>query len=173
MQSTLGLCLEIRKSSSLLISAFSDAGWAGCSDDRRSIGDFAIFLGSNVISWNARKQATVSRSSTEAEYKALANATTEVIWIQSVLGELKVPQSQIPRLRCEDLGATYLSANPRFHGRTKHLEVDYHFVCERVACRQLDIRFISSADLVFDGFTKTLDVQKLQELRCNLNLLTL
>jgi hypothetical protein len=59
----------------MLISGFSDADWAGSIDDRRFTGGFAIFLGSNLVSWSARKQPTVSRSSTEAEYKAVANAT--------------------------------------------------------------------------------------------------
>ena len=73
-----------------MISAFSDADWAGCSDDRRSTGGFAVFLGAILVSWQAKKQATVSRSSTEAEYKSLANATAEVIWVQSLLDELGV-----------------------------------------------------------------------------------
>ena len=73
--------LLIRKKSPLIVSGFSDADWAGCRDDRRSTGGFVIFLGSNVISWSARKQPTVSRSSTEAEYKSMANATAEMIWV--------------------------------------------------------------------------------------------
>jgi hypothetical protein len=72
----------------MLISAFSDSDWAGSLDDRRSTGGFAIYLGSNLISWNARKQATVSRSSTEAEYKAIANATAEVMWIQTLMRDI-------------------------------------------------------------------------------------
>jgi len=75
----------------LLISAFSDADWAGCVDDRRSTSGFAVFLGENLVSWSARKQATVSRSSTEAEYKVLANATAEIMWIQTLLQEFGVP----------------------------------------------------------------------------------
>jgi histone deacetylase 1/2 len=70
LQGTTSLGLRLSKSSSTSVSAFSDADWAGCPDDRRSTGDFAVFLGSKLISWSARKQATVSRSSTEAEYKA-------------------------------------------------------------------------------------------------------
>jgi hypothetical protein len=75
----------------------------------------------------------VSRFSTEAEYKSLANATTEVMWIQTLLDELGASQSNVAVLWCDNIGAMYLSANPVFHARTKHIEVDYHFVRERVA----------------------------------------
>jgi histone deacetylase 1/2 len=90
IQGTLKVGLTFQKSASSLLSAFSDAYWAGCLDDRRSTGGFAVFFGPNLISWSARKQATVSRSSTEAEYKALANATTKLIWVEALLRELGV-----------------------------------------------------------------------------------
>jgi hypothetical protein len=154
----------------MLVSAFSDADWAGCPDDRRSTCGFAVFLGHNLISWSARKQATVSRSSTEAEYKSLANATAGVMWVQTLLTELGIPHPMAARLWCDNMGATYLSANPVFHARTKHIEVDYHFVRERVARRLLDIRFIPTGDQVADGFTKPLTVRQLEAFRNNLNL---
>jgi hypothetical protein len=131
--SDLGLC--ITKTVSSLLSAFSDADWAGNPDDRRSTGGYAILFGGNLISWSSRKQPTVSRSSMEAEYKAVANATAEIIWIQVLLRELGISQHRPPSLWCDNIGAPYLSANPIFHRRTKHVEVDYHFVRERVASR--------------------------------------
>ena len=105
-----------------------------------------MFLGCNPISWSTRKQATVSRSSTEAEYKALADATAEMMWVQRLLIELKVQHPSAAPLWCDNLGATYLSANPVFHARTKHIEIDFHFVRERVAQKLLDIRYICSGD---------------------------
>lgn len=172
LHSTLDLGLCITKSGSSLLSAFSDADWAGNPDDRRSTGGYAIFFGGNLVSWSSRKQPTVSRSSTEAEYKAVANTTAEVIWIQVLLRELGISELRPPSLWCDNIGATYLSANPIFHRRTKHVEVDYHFVRERVASRQLDVRFISSKDQVADIMTKPLPITPYCNLRRNLNLVS-
>ena len=117
-----------------------------------------------------RKQPTVSRSSTEAEYKALANGAAEAIWIDSVLTELGVPRQRTPILWCDNLGATYLTANPVFHARTKHIEIDFHFVRERVAACELEVRFISTDDQLADVFTKPATRQMLDRFRTNLNL---
>jgi hypothetical protein len=152
----MGLCLT--KSGSSLLSAFLDADWAGNPDDRRSMGGYAIFFGGNLISWSSHKQPTVSRSSTEAEYKAIADTTAEIIWLQVLLRKLSIPQVCVPILWCDNIGATYLCANPIFHRRSKHVEVDYHFMWERIATRQLDVRIISSKDQIADVMTKPLSV---------------
>ena len=170
LKHTVKIGLRISRSSSLLVSAFSDADWAGCSDDCRSTGGFDVFLGSNLISWSARKQATVSRSSTEAEYKAIANATAEIMWIQTLLYELGIQVPKAARLWCDNIGAKYLTANPVFHARTKHIEVDYHFVRERVARKLLEIEYVSTRDQIADGFTKPLSVRQLEIFKNNLNL---
>lgn len=131
------LGLRFVRSKSATLSAFSDADWAGSVDDRKSTGGFAIFFGPNLVSWSASKQATVSHSSTEAKYKSMANATAEVIWLESLLAELGFSLEQSPTFWYDNLGATYLSANLIFHARAKHIEIDFHFVRERTSCGRL------------------------------------
>lgn len=163
------LGLRIGKSTSMVVSAYLDVDWAGCLDDRRYTGGFAVFLGSNLVSWNAKKQATVSQSSTESEYKTLANATAEIMWVQTLLQELGISSPPKAKLRCDNMGAKYL-AYPVFHARTKHIEVDFHFVREQVNKNLLEIDFVNSIDQVADGFTKALAVRQLESFKHNLNL---
>ncbi|CAM8886571.1 unnamed protein product [Rhodiola kirilowii] len=172
VKGTINIGLKFRRSSTTRLSIFTDADWAGCPDDRRSTSGYTIFLGPNLIAWSAKKQPTVSRSSTEAEYKALANGTAEAIWAKSILKELGIKQRQIPILWCDILGATYLTQNPVFHARTKHIKIDFHFVREMVARGALDVRFISSGDQLADIFTKPATSQTLQRFRSNLNLVS-
>jgi hypothetical protein len=164
----LGLCFT--KSGSPLLSAFSDADWADNPDDRYSTGGYTIFSGGNLISWSSRKHPTVSRSSTEAEYKEIANATAELIWIQVLLHELGITQPRSPILWCDNTGATYLTANPIFHRRAKHVEVDYHFIRERVASKQLDVRIITSKDQLADIMTRPLPGPAFSKITNNLNM---
>jgi hypothetical protein len=149
---THGLLLTRTNSSQL--QAFSDADWAGCPDDRKSTGAYCVFLGTNLVSWSSRKQPTVSRSSTEAEYKAVANTAAELLWIQALLRDLGIKLHSPPKLWCDNIGATYLSVNPVFHARTKHVEIDFHFVRDRVADKSLQVLFIPSKDQLADVLTK-------------------
>jgi hypothetical protein len=112
----------------------------------------------------------VSRSSTESEYKAVADATAEIMWIQIFLREIGVKSPLAAKMWCDNIGAKYLSANPVFHARTKHIEVDYHFVRERVLRKLLEIDYVSTRDQVADGFTKALSVRLLENFKYNLNL---
>jgi histone deacetylase 1/2 len=156
LQATATYGLHITRDSLLTLHGFTDADWAGSIDDRKSTGGYLVYLGSTPISWKSGKQRTVARSSTEAEYKALADGTAEILWIRSLLAELRISTSSMTTLWCDNLGATFLSANPVFHARTKHVEVDYHFVRDRVAKREIQVRFISSKDQLADVLTKPL-----------------
>jgi hypothetical protein len=170
LQGSVNLGLKIVKNNSLLVSAFNDADWTCCIDDMRSTGGYAIFLGNNLVSWSARKQPTGSRSSTEAKYKAIANVTTKVMWIQTLLYEIAISSLKQARMWCDNLGATYLASNPVFHRRVKHIEIDYHFVHEIVARGLLQVDFVPTGDQVANGFTKALQVRSLENFKYNLNL---
>jgi histone deacetylase 1/2 len=146
LKGTTSYGFHITRGSSLTLHGFTDADWAGNIDDRKSMGGYLVFFCQTSISWKSDKQRTVARSSTEAEYKALANGTAEVIWLQYLLTDLQVPLIFAPTIWCDNLGATYLSTNPIFHARTKHVEVDYHFVRDRIAKKEIQICFVPSRD---------------------------
>ena len=151
---------------SLDLKAFSDADWAGDPNDRRSTTGLVVFIGSNPISWSSKKQHTVSRSSTEAEYRALSSTSAEIDWIKQLLVFLCVPIDQPPVLFCDNLSAIALSFNPIQHQKTKHIEIDVHFVRERVANNQLHVQFVSSSEQFADILTKGLSTS-LFHTHCN------
>lgn len=139
-----------------VINAFADSDWAGCPDDRKSTNGYLVYLGDNLIAWQSKKQATVARSSTESEYKSVANVSAELSWLRFLLAELGVVLSTCPTVWCDNIGAVFLSHNPVFHARTRHIEVDYHFVRDQVAKRLLRVSNISSKDQLADVLTKPL-----------------
>ena len=130
----------IHKNSSFLLHAFSDADWAGDTDDFVSTNGYIIYLGKNPVCWSSKKQTGVARSSTEAEYRAVANTASEVTWLCSLLSELHLQLSVPPVIYCDNIGATYLCANPIFHSRIKHIVLDYHFTRNMIQAGQLRVQ---------------------------------
>ncbi|XP_019196186.1 PREDICTED: uncharacterized protein LOC109190187 [Ipomoea nil] len=170
VKGTLAYGLRITPSPTTTIHAYSDSDWASCPIDRKNTSGYAVFLGGNLISWQSRKQRTVARSSTEAEYKALADVAAEVTWVVSLLRELGLHDVKPSSIWCDNLGATYLCANPVFHARTKHVEIDYHFVCDKVPFGDFVVNFVSTKDQLADFFTKPLSGPRFSTLRAKLNM---
>jgi len=170
LKSTFDHCLYFYKSPSQQLIVFSDSEWAGCLDDKRFTSSYCLFLDKDILSWSSKKQPIVSRSSTlMSEYKALANASTELIWIQSLLSELEISLSYAPILHCDNIGETYLNSNPIFPAPTKCIEIDYHFVRDCVVAKALDVRFLSIKDHLANILTKPLVSRCFSLLKFNLN----
>jgi hypothetical protein len=121
------------------LTAFTDVDWVGDSSDHRSTSGITVFLGHNPITWVSKKQHTVSHSSTEAEYRSLAAGAAELAWLRQVLCDLGLYLASAPVIWCDNTSALALASNPVFHGCTKHIEVDYHFVREKVVRGDISI----------------------------------
>lgn len=146
----------LRRNNPLSLHAYSDADWAGDSDDYVSTNAYIVYLGHNPVSWSSKKQKSVSRSSTESEYRSVANASSEIMWICSLLEELGIVLPAAPTIYCDNVGATYLCANPVFHSRMKHLALDYHFIRNQVQAGALRVVHVSTKDQLADALTKPL-----------------
>lgn len=158
-------CLHFSPTTKTQLLAFSDAGWVSDKDDCRSQYGFAIYHGSNLISWTSRKQRVVARSSTEAEYRSLAYTSAELIWIKQLLQELHAPKLNCPLILCDNVGAIFMTKNPVISTRSKHIALDFHFIREQVESKQLQISHVSSVDQVADIFTKPLHKDRFTSIR--------
>ena len=147
--------------SSLQLVAYSDADWGGCTDTHRSTTGWCMFLGDDLISWRCNKQDGVSKSSTEAEYRAMSTACSKIVWLRGLLEELRFPQATSTS-HVDHTSAIQIATNPIFHERTKHIEVDCHFIRDTLESRVISLPHISSDLQVADIFTKALTQQRHQ-----------
>lgn len=156
VQGTLSYGLHLYKSSLDSLISYTDADWGGCPDTRRSTSGYCVFLGDNLISWSSKRQPTLSRSSAEAEYRGVANVVSDSCWLRNLLLELQCPIQKATIVYCDNVSAIYLSGNPVQHQRTKHIEMDIHFVREKVARGEVRVLHVPSRYQIADIFTKGL-----------------
>lgn len=149
---------------------YSDADWAGDLDTRRSTSGYVFNVGSGAISWLSKRQATVALSSCEAEYQAETQATKEAIWLQGLLQHLTGEQPQATIIYCDNQGAIALAKNPQFHARTKHIDIQHHFVREKVAEGKVQLSYIPTDKQIADGLTKALPKDRFVQFRKALGL---
>ncbi|XP_031120833.1 uncharacterized protein LOC116024069 [Ipomoea triloba] len=161
------------KQSTLHLTAYSDADWAGCPDTRKSITRWCVFLGDALISWKCKKQESVSKSSTEAEYRAMSTACSEIVWLRGLLSELGFPSSDPTPLRGDNTSVIQIAANPVYHERTKHIEVDCHYIREAFTRGVITLPHLITDLQVADVFTKALTRQRHKFLNSKLMLIDL
>ncbi|XP_045821749.1 uncharacterized mitochondrial protein AtMg00810-like [Trifolium pratense] len=169
IQGTLHYGLHLHPSLIEKLVSYTNADWGGCLDTRRPTSGYCVFLGDNIISWSSKRQPTLSRSSVEAEYRGVANVVSESCWLHNLLLELRFPLSQANLVYCEDVSAIYLSGNPIQHQRTKHIEMDIHFVREKVARGQARVLHVPSRHQITDIFTKGLPHVLFDDFRTSLS----
>jgi hypothetical protein len=172
LRGTLDYGLLLRRSASSELMVYTDADWTGCPDTCRSTSGYAVFLGTNLIFWSSKHQNVVSRSSAEAdaEYRAVANGVAEACWLRQLLQELHAPLTKSTLVYCDNVSAVYLSTNPIQHQRTKHVEIDLHFVWERVAIGDVRVLHVPMTSQFTDIFTKGLPTSVFSEFRSSLNI---
>ncbi|PKU65903.1 Retrovirus-related Pol polyprotein from transposon TNT 1-94 [Dendrobium catenatum] len=156
--------------SNLLLRTYSDADWASDPVTRKSTSGFCTFLGDTLVSWTVKKQNIVSRSSTESEYRALASATADTIWIKRLLADFWVIHSQSVDIYCDNTSTNSLANNPVFHARTKHIEIDQRFVRDHIRNNIIRLLPINTVDQIADILTKPLATPRFKLLRSKLNI---
>ncbi|GKB81968.1 ribonuclease H-like domain-containing protein [Tanacetum coccineum] len=169
VQGTLDLGLHLYASSTTSLVGYTDADWAGCPSTRRSTSGYYVFLGDNLLSWSAKRQHTLSHSSAEAEYRGVANVVIETAWLCNHLRELHSPLSTATLVYYDNVSVVYMSANPVQHQRTKHIEIDIHFVRDMVTAGQVRVLHVPSRYQYVDIFTKGIPSALFGEFRSSLS----
>lgn len=156
LKGTPGKGLLFKKQGHLQVEVYTDADWARSITDRKSTSGYCTFVGGNLVTWRSKKQNVVARSSADAEFRSVAHGICEVLWIKRLLEDLKI-QSILPmKVHCDNKAAIAIAHNPVLHDRTKHVEVDKHFIKEKIEEGMICMSYIPTAEQIADVLPKGL-----------------
>lgn len=164
INNTCGQGIKLCGSDKITLQGFCDSDWGSCVDSRRSVTGYIMLLGRSPVSWKSKKQGTVSRSSSEAEYRAMASAAAEVTWLVRLLEDLAITNLKPITLNCDNQSAIYIAKNPVFHDRTKHIEIDCHFTRDKVLEGLIQLSYLPTKHQLADILTKVLSCAQHKEL---------
>ncbi|XP_068328083.1 uncharacterized mitochondrial protein AtMg00810-like [Pyrus communis] len=173
LKGSIGRGIVMKNNGHTQIIAYTDADWAGNAIDRKSTTGYCTLVGGNLVTWKSKKQNVIARSSAEAEYRAMASTACELIWLKGLLSDLGFSINTPMSLFCDNQAAMHIASNPVFHERTKHIEVDCHYVREQVQSKVIQTTFTRSQDQLADIFTKSLASPQFQSLLSKLGSINL
>ena len=156
------------KDSHLQVEVYTNVDWAGHLTDRQSTSRYCTFARGNLVTWCSKKQNVVARTSVEAEFRSVAHGICEVLWIKRILDELKVASQSPIKAYCDNKAAISIAHNPVLHDRTKHVEVDKHFIKEKIESRHICMTYVPTDEQVPDILTKGLPRKQFEKLTSKL-----
>ncbi|GAU39772.1 hypothetical protein TSUD_220160 [Trifolium subterraneum] len=168
LKGTPGKGLLFKNRGHIQVEAYTDADWAGNINDRRSTSGYCTFVGGNFVTWRSKKQSVVARSSAEAEFRSVAHGFCEVLWIKKFMEELKISGPTPIKVYCDNKAAISIAHNPVQHDRTKHVEVDKHFIKEKIDSGEICMSYIPTTSQVADVLTKSLPKRQFDTMVCKL-----
>ncbi|GKB29611.1 hypothetical protein Tco_0869012 [Tanacetum coccineum] len=170
LKQSLGVGIQFYNGNKMSLHAYSDADWAKCLISRKSVSGFCVYFCGNLVSWKSKKHATISRSLAEDEYIFFASTTFEVLCLTHLLSDLGTKGLLLVTLYCDSTFASQIAANPVFHEKTKHFDIDVHLVREKVSSGAISTVKINSAENIADVFTKGLSITQHKQFFLRLNL---
>ncbi|KAK8650974.1 hypothetical protein V6N13_140594 [Hibiscus sabdariffa] len=156
LKKTPGHGLIFRKTTDRSITVYTDSSWAGSLTDRKSTTGYCSFVWGNLVTWRSKKQHVISRSSAEAEFRTLAQGMCEGLWLLKLLKEVDPDNASCFQILSDNQFAIQIAKNPVQHDRTKHVEVDRHFIAEKVKNGTAKLSYLPSGEQLADLLTKAL-----------------
>jgi Reverse transcriptase (RNA-dependent DNA polymerase) len=170
LKGTPGKRIWMKNNNSNEICGYSDTNWAETFDRKLTTG-FYIFVDENLATWKSKKQNVMARSSAEIKYRAMPSTVSELIWVKQLLKDIGIETRDPMKIFCDNQAARHIALNPVFHERTKHIEVDCHFIREKVQSKEIDTLYVKSGDQLADMFMKELDPEIFERNSCKLRMI--